>query len=71
MNSDRMTFWFYYGPHIVASVRADRRTSHDTLRRMALESNDRISLCDLPHETPFERRHKIASAKIRVFPGGN
>jgi len=71
MNPDKTTYWFWYGAQIVASIRLPTGTPIQEARTHALMAFDSVPLCDRPLEAPFERRFKILTAEVRIYPGGS
>jgi hypothetical protein len=60
----------YYGKEIVATVAGDYAMPEHQVRQRALDSHERIPLCDWPFENPWERRWKILCSARKVYPVG-
>lgn len=64
-----VTYWFWYGSQIVASVRVPEGTSEEAARSKALENFYSFPMCDA-YENSIERANKILVAKVKVYPDG-
>lgn len=69
----RVTYWLYFNGWPVASVRGKMGLSDDSVRgvaRMDFERNPTL-YAGFPEIAPYQHRHHIAHAEVRVFFGGN
>lgn len=62
---------FWHRGEIVATVAGPASLTEQQARSLALESHDRVPLCDRPSETPIVRRRRILDAERRVYPLGS
>ena len=63
-----ITYWFWYGSEIVATVRCPEGTSESDARYRALLQHDAIPLCE-PPDNPGDKANKIRMATVKIYPG--
>lgn len=63
-----VTYWFWYGQEIVATVRGPEGMTDSDARCKALRQHEAIPLCEAP-DNPGDKANRIRLASIKVYPG--
>lgn len=68
----RIQHWLYLNGRTVFGTMMEEGSTIQDVRQKAFQELESCPgvLCDYPHETPSERRTKIAYAELRVFRSG-